>query len=452
LHQSTGGCQSILPPAAANCRPATIILASAAWRAQITGINRKIDSSRVLEGTRRMVAGSDRGRTDWVAPVCMVLLALIGVLFIYSAQYPAGSGFWVRQLIWIAAGAVLYTVVANIDYKIYLENALWFYLGAIILLLLIWTPLGVEREGARRWLNLRVLAYQPSEAAKVSTLIMLASVLARSEWAGLQQAAWLLAKIFLLTGLPMVLIFLQPDLGSCLVIPPMLLSLLYLSRLSERFFTGVFVLTLIGGGVLGFDLWRYSAFLGEHQMSAMEARGKYQETSWMPLRDYQRERIMTFVAPEVVDPRGTGSAWNAVQAQQAVGTGGLLGKGWLNGLQARLGYLPRSVAHNDFIFAVIAEETGFIGATTVLGIFALLLFNGIRIAGCARDRFGLLLAAGVTVIFLIHVFINMGMTIGMTPITGLPLPFVSYGGSFMLSCCFLQGMIQSVHRYRRRFD
>ena len=160
---------------------------------------------------------------------------------------------------------------------------------------------------------------------------------------------------------------------------------------------------------------------------------------------------MTFIAPEVVDPRGTGSAWNSNQAQRAVGTGGLLGKGWQSGLQARLGYLPRSVAHNDFIFAVLAEEKGFIGGLLVIGLFTVLLANGVRIAGMSRDRFGMLLAVGVTVIFTIHVFINIGMTIGLTPITGLPLPFLSYGGSFILSCCFLQGIIQSVHRYRRAF-
>jgi rod shape determining protein RodA len=186
-------------------------------------------------------------------------------------------------------------------------------------------------------------------------------------------------------------------------------------------------------------------------MTALEARGMYQETSWLPFRDYQRERIMTFIAPEVVDPRGTGSAWNSNQAQQAVGTGGMFGKGWQSGLQARLGYLPRSVAHNDFIFAVLAEEKGFIGGLLVIGFFTLLLANGVRIAGMARDRFGMLLAVGVTVIFTIHAFINIGMTIGLTPITGLPLPFLSYGGSFILSCCILQGIVQSVHRYRRAF-
>ena len=157
------------------------------------------------------------------------------------------------------------------------------------------------------------------------------------------------------------------------------------------------------------------------------------------------------ISPESVDPRGIGISWNYRQSLQAVGTGGPFGKGWTNGDQAQLGYLPRSVAHNDFIFAVLAEELGFAGASLVVGIFCILLINNLRMAVLARDRFGLLLIVGVSVIIMIHVFVNIGMTIGITPITGLPLPFVSYGGSFILSCCILQGMVQSVHRYRRSF-
>ena len=135
---------------------------------------------------------------------------------------------------------------------------------------------------------------------------------------------------------------------------------------------------------------------------------------------------MSFVAPEAVDPRGIGASWNYRQSKQAVGTGGPFGKGYTQGDQAQLGYLPRSVAHNDFIFAVLAEEMGFVGAALVTGIFVVLTGNTLRIAGGARDRFGLLLATGVSVIFMVHIFVNIGMTIGMMPITGLPLPFVSY--------------------------
>jgi rod shape determining protein RodA len=412
---------------------------------------KQLDTGRLLDTTRRLISNTDGTRTDWISPVCMLLLSVIGIFFIYSAQAFIGGTYWIRQMIWIVLGTGVYLVVSRIDYKIYLENAFWIYAAAIALLLLIWTPIGVEREGARRWLNFGIMAYQPAEAAKVCTAIMIASILARSELGTIRKSLWTLLKVFAVTAIPMILIFAQPDLGSCLIIPPMMLALLYVSRLSQRFFLSVFAFVVLLGTLIGFDLYRYSGFLEEQNLSAMEARGAYQEQSWVPLRDYQRERIMTFIAPEVVDPRGTGSAWNSNQAQQAVGTGGLTGKGWLSGLQARLGYLPRSVAHNDFIFAVLAEEKGFIGGLLVIGLFTLLLANGVRIAGMARDRFGMLLAVGVTVIFTIHVFINIGMTIGLTPITGLPLPFLSYGGSFILSCCILQGIVQSVYRYRRAF-
>lgn len=415
-------------------------------------IERRIDSSRLLYQTRRIIQQTTEGRTDLVGPVCILLLSAIGIAFIYSSQVYSGSDFWIRQLVWLVLGTGVYIVVSRIDYSFYLSNALWFYLAALFLLLLIYTPVGMEREGARRWLDFKVLAYQPAEAAKVCSLIMLASVLARSELGTIRQSVWVLTKVFFITILPLILIFLQPDLGSCLIIPPMMLTLLYISKLSQRFFAGVFVVCLLGTSIIGIDLFQYSQFLKSENLTALEARGQFQDQSLLPLRDYQRERIMTFVAPEVVDPRGTGSAWNSVQAQQAVGTGGLFGKGWSQGLQARLGYLPRSVAHNDFIFAVLAEESGFFGGILVIGLFSVLLANGVRIAANARDRFGTLLAAGVTVIFLIHVFINIGMTIGLTPITGLPLPFLSYGGSFILSCCILQGIVQSVNRHRRRFD
>ncbi|MFP4281034.1 MAG: FtsW/RodA/SpoVE family cell cycle protein [Opitutales bacterium] len=413
-------------------------------------INRQIDHRRLFEQTRRILTPGEAGRTDWLGPVIILLLALFGVVFIHSATLTAGGNYWARQLVWMVLGAGVYVVASQLDYKLYLENALWFWLGAVLLLLLIFTPLGVTREGATRWLNFVVMNFQPSEAAKAATLIMVASILARSELGTVGQSVYALGKTLLVMLIPMILIFLQPDLGSCLIIPPVVLALLYVSRLSQRFFVAVFVFSMLFGTWLGADLYRYAAFLQANELTAHEARGQYQEESFFPfLRDYQRERIMGFVNPAVIDPTGTEAAWNRNQSMRAVGAGGPLGKGRGKGLQAQLGYLPRSVAHNDFIFAVLAEERGFVGAGLVIGLFGALLANGVRIAGQARDRFGMLLAVGVTVIFLIHIFVNIGMTIGLTPITGLPLPFLSYGGSFLLSCCFLQGIVQSVYRHRR---
>ena len=283
----------------------------------------------------------------------------------------------------------------------------------------------------------------------VAVLLITASLLVRSEIGTVRQSLGVLGKLALAVGAPMLLILLQPDLKSAIVLPPMVFSMLYVSRLSGRFFAGALAAFLVVTGVVAWDTWRYMDFMESHGYSFQNDRGLYEKHSWVPLHDYQRNRILSFVDPDKIDPMGIG--WNQRQSLISVGSGGLSGKGWTEGTQARLGYLPRSVAHNDFIFSVIAEEKGFLGSITVLSLFGLMLFNGIRIAGLARDRFGTLLALGVTVLFMVHVFVNIAMTIGLVPITGIPLPFISYGGSFVLSCCLLQGLVQSVYRFRKDF-
>jgi rod shape determining protein RodA len=250
-------------------------------------------------------------------------------------------------------------------------------------------------------------------------------------------------------GFPLVLILLQPDLKSAIVLPPMVFSMLFVSKLSSRFFAGALAAFLLVVSIVAWDTWRYANFMESHNYSYLRDRGKFEPHSIVPLHDYQRNRIISFVAPDKIDPMGIG--WNQRQSLISVGSGGVLGKGWTEGTQAQLGYLPRSVAHNDFIFSVIAEEKGLLGSLTVLSLFGLVMFNGIRIAGLARDRLGTVIAVGVTVLFMVHVFVNIAMTIGLVPITGIPLPFISYGGSFVLSCCLLQGLVQSVYRFRKDF-
>jgi len=229
--------------------------------------------------------------------------------------------------------------------------------------------------------------------------------------------------------------------------------MLYVSKLSPRFFVGALGAFLVLVGLVAWDGVRYVKFMEAHGFDFQRDRGKFEDSrkALMPFRDYQRNRILAFAAPETIDPNMVGAGYNLSQSRISVGSGGLTGKGWTEGTQAQLGYLPRSVAHNDFIFAVIAEEKGFLGSLTVLGLFGIVLFNGIRIAGSARDRFGTLLAIGVTVLFTVHVFVNIAMTIGLVPITGIPLPFISHGGTFVVSCCLLQGLVQSVWRFRKDF-
>ena len=398
---------------------------------------------------------ADRMRSDCLNPFCVLLLCLIGVLFIYSAQYTNGGSDWKKQLLWVTMGFGLYAIVASVNYKIYLRFAHYLYAGGILGLLLATkiSPISVEMMGARRWVDIGITIVQPAEAAKVGTLIMAASILARSELGSFADSIVVLIKITAVFLLPMLLIFLQPDLGSSLVFPPMIFALLFISRLSEKFFLTAFALFAMAVAVLAVDIRGYSQHITQQRETAQsDASTIGQYKSILPIHNYQRDRILTFVAPDIVDPEGTGASWNAKQAKISAATGGATGKGLLKGTQAQLGYLPQAVAHNDFIFSVVAEETGFLGSAFVVGLFCLMVANGIRIAGLSKDRFGMQLAVGVSVLFLVHFFINIGMTIGITPITGLPLPFLSYGGSFVLSCFFLQGLVQSVYRYRKDYQ
>ena len=400
-----------------------------------------------------MMHPDDRRRIDLLSPLCILLLCSISILFIYSAQYTHGGGDWKKQLFWVTLGLGTYSVVSVINYKIFLGYAHFIY-GAGICGLLLATklsPISVEMMGARRWVDIGITTIQPTEGAKIGTLIMVASILARSELGSVRDSLLVLAKVAVVFLIPMLLIFLQPDLGSSLVFPPMIFALLYISRLSERFFVSAFALFAVAVSVVGVDVYAYSQHL--EQMRAAENTGtttiSEEYHSLLPIHNYQRNRILTFVAPDVVDPGGTGASWNAKQSKISAATCGIVGNGLFKGTHAQLGYLPQAVAHNDFIFSVIAEETGFLGSAFVVGLFCLMVANGIRIAGLARDRFGMQLAIGVSVLFLVHFFINIGMTIGITPITGLPLPFLSYGGSFVLSCFILQGLVQSVYRHRK---
>jgi len=397
-----------------------------------------------------------RAHWDALTPFALVGLSLFGVAFIYSAQLSVNGSDWIKQAVFLGVGAVLYVSVSLIDYRFWLGIAHWIYVLAIIPLLLVLLPgIGTEVYGSQRWINLGFFSFQPSETAKVAILLITASTLIRNEVGTIQQSLGVLGKLALAVGFPMLLVLLQPDLKSAIVLPPMVFSMLYVSKLSVRFYAAALGAFLLLVSVVAWDSYGYVRFMESHGYfkteSKSQKREKYEDRSWIPLHDYQRDRILAFAWPDKVDPQGTGITYNLNQSLITVGSGGITGKGWQQGTQAQLGYLPRSIAHNDFIFSVISEELGFVGSITVLGLFGLVLFNGIRIAGLARDRFGTLIALGVTVLFMVHVFVNIAMTIGLVPITGIPLPFISYGGSFVFSCCLLQGLVQSVYRFRKDF-
>lgn len=382
----------------------------------------------------------------------MLLLASIGILFIYSAQSFIGGGQWKSQIVWLLIGMGVYVAVSLTNYALFMKYSHWLWLTAVAMLLAVaipGSPVAVSRYGATRWLNLGFYTFQPVEIAKLAGIVISASILTRSEVGDIKDSLQVLAKMALAISIPFGLILLQPDLGSALVIPIFVFAQLYASNLSKRFFTTAILLFVALVGTILIDNHNYVKFLDENGIDPQHVNGRYQETTWFPLKDYQRNRILTFVNPDKADPRGTG--WNREQSIISVASGGLFGKGVKQGSQAQLGYLPRSVAHNDFIFSVLAEEAGFIGSAVVISLFGIVLANSLRIAGQAKDRFGTLLVLGVVALFSVHIFVNIAMTIGLMPITGLPLPFLSHGGTFMVSCCILLGLVQSVYRYRKDF-
>jgi rod shape determining protein RodA len=388
---------------------------------------------------------------DFINPFCMLCLVFLGITSIYSAQLSIHGGQWRGQLLWALLGGVLYICCARIHYCFFLRYAHWLYILGIISLLLLWSPLGVRRYGALRWLSAFGMHVQPAEVAKFSTMIMMAAILTGVKMGKIRESRLPLLRVCIVFLIPWLLIFLQPDLGSALTLPPILLALLYVSQLSKKFFLFIFATAVLLFAIVSWDIYRYRNFLDENNLSPGQHGGLYQSHSLIPLRDYQRNRIIGFIAPEMVDPHGTGISWNLRQSLISIGSGGLLGKGHGEGMQAQLGYLPKSVSTNDFLFSVLGEERGFLGAFFALTQLCIIVFNTLRIGGLAHDRFGRYLAVAIAMFFLVHILVNIGMTIGFMPITGVPLPFLSYGGTFLIICCGLQGIVQSIYHRRQNF-
>lgn len=405
------------------------------------------------------------GRMDKITPLAIIVLCVFGVLGIYSSGSFRGSDEWFKQIIFIGLGTFVYIALAITPPKFFKDNAIFIYgIGALLLV-----PIAISAlinvdfgnfihdvNGSRRWYFLGSFGLQPSEFSKITTLIFMAKVLSFSPLSTFRKSYGNVIKAFVIMGVPAMLIIVEPDLGSTLVYPPITLALLWMAGLKSRFFITIFAIGAILGSIIAVDIYFYRERIVEYYEAqdqrprdpARDIRGQYQAVSWVPLKDYQRERLLSFIDPETIDPRGIGSSWNVRQSLICVGKGGLTGAGFSNGMQAKLGYLPELAAHNDFLFSVIAEEYGFAGCATILGLYLLMLLRIIQIAYKMTDPFCSLLATGISAILLIHILINIGMNIGLMPVTGLSLPFMSYGGSFVLSCFILLGILQSVYAHR----
>jgi rod shape determining protein RodA len=373
--------------------------------------------------------------------LAMVGLILIGVAFVHSASSLRESallrGQYLRHAGIAAAGLLCYLTLAYLDYRVLLRWSWVIYvlsIGLLVLVLLI----GTVQMGARRW----VFGIQPSEVAKLATLLVVSYFLGRR---GAARGVWAYLVALLLMVLPMALIVRQPDLGSALVFVPTVLAVVFAANIAPRTYWCVLAATVLVAGLVV-----AAVVASEDERLDPETRLRLQQAT--QLTDYQRKRVTMFLYPER-DPYGDG--WNRRQSEIAVGSGGVWGKGYLRGDQNVLGYLPAKVSSNDFIFSVLAEEAGFAGSMTVLLLFAGVILSACAVAVRCRDGVGRLVCVGVATLIFCHMFVNMGMTVGLLPVTGVPLPFISYGRTFMLTIMVGLGLVQSVavhaHRTAPRF-
>jgi rod shape determining protein RodA len=359
---------------------------------------------------------------DPVLVLTALALTGVGLLAIYSAKIQtlteqglSPMHYITPQLIGMVLGIGAMVAAAVIDYRHLRTYAAVGYLAALLLLVLVITPLGTEVNGSQRWIAVPGFRLQPSELAKIAVLVAIAALLhERKGEPGLTAIAVCLA----LTAVPMGLVLLQPDLGTSIV------------------FIWLAAILFLIGGVKG----RYLVAL-----SVAAVAGIIAVFSMDLIQDYQLLRLTAFL--DAGDPSlAQGPVFQTRQSVIAIGSGQFGGKGLFQGTQTSLSYVPEN--HTDFIFTVIGEEFGFVGAATVLGLFLVLIWRGLRIAVIAKDLFGTLLASGIVAMLALQVFVNVGMTIGIMPVTGIPLPFVSYGGTSLIVWFATVGLLLNVHMRR----
>ena len=374
---------------------------------------------------------------NWLSFLSMVALAAIGVVFIKSAgearTVATLQDAWRLHAATALFGLIIYFTLSFVDYRKILDLCSTPYFLISLILLVAVLAFGSKVFGGKRWL----LFFQPSEVAKPAVILMLAKVFGRADRpASAYGLTGLLYGLGIL-AMPALLIIAEPDLGTALVLVPAALTMLLCARVCLKVLVPVLLIFLLAAaGVLG------AVHVAE---TTPDPALKDRIYRCLPLRDHQRERLKTFLDPEA-DPYGGG--WNLRQAKISIGSGSLTGKGIGKGEQKFLGYLPPSVSMNDFIFCVLAEETGFVGAATVLALFLVLLLSGLWTAVRSNDDRGRLVAIGVMTLVFVHVYINIAMSIGLMPITGLPLPFISAGKTFLVVLLASLGIVQSISLHR----
>ena len=393
---------------------------------------------------------------DYIQIAAMAVLLAVGVVFIYSTGVqigtPASEGYYLRQLQWITIGLCFYVSLALVDFRKIMIPAVLFYpvcIGLLIAVLLV----GTKVWGAQRWINIPGvnIRLQPSELTKLALIFVLAGLFSsrmftiapeEMTFRGKRASQWITILIAAgLIGLPFLLIMKEPDLGSALVLPPIGAAIVFVAGIRRKLLAWILILL-----TSVFCLAAVNEFWPHREVNRSTGAVTLTYPGIRPfLRPYQRERMLTFFDPERDLHR---FGYNRHQALLAVGSGGLTGKGIGKGTQNLLGFLPQSVSNNDFIFAVIAEETGFFGCMVLFGAYIMLFYSILRTALTTESCYGRYFSVGVATMLFVHIFINTGMSIGVTPVTGLSLPLVSYGGSFMVTVLAALGVMQSIYRFR----
>ncbi len=351
--------------------------------------------------------------------LAMIALVGYGLAMIYSATFERTSAqidpLVYHQALYGILGLLLFLVLSGLDYHV-LGNLAWpLYLGAVLLLSLVLIA-GRILHGSQRWIDLGPMQFQPSEFAKVCVILALGKYLAsRSEDLKRPDVVGL---SILIPAVPLALVELQPDFGTATVYAAIWLGMLFAADVPLRYFSGFFGFAAAAAPV-----------------------------AWLGMHDYQRQRILTFLNPQS-DPLNTG--YNSIQALISVGAGELTGRGYLSGSQSQLHFLR--VQYADFIFSVLAEELGFVGALALLVLFGILLLRGFRAANRSREKFGRLVSCGVVTMIAYQVVVNVGMNVGLLPVTGVPLPMISYGGSALMTFMGALGILESVVMRHRKFE
>lgn len=398
-------------------------------------------------------------RLDWRLAFAALGLLAIGLATVYSATSVPGMhhGLWVKQALWLGVALIAAYLATGIHYRIYESLAYPLYAISLVLLAAV-LVVGTSAMGAKRWIDFGTLRFQPSEIAKIATVFVLARRFDQPDLDLTRFRTWFSALLIVLV--PFALVAREPDLGTSLAFPVMLVAMYFWAGMplgqlalglspvlnvalffvthSLWWFGGLFAL------MLGLVRPRLPVLLAVLALNG--AVGWAVPHLWDHMHDYQKRRIETFLDPGN-DPYGSG--YQIIQSKIAIGSGGVTGKGYLKGSQKALAFLP--MRHTDFIYSVVGEEFGLLGSLTVVLLYAVVILRGYRLATIARNGFASLMAAGVVSGLFYHIMVNMLMTIGWAPVTGLPLPLLSYGGTALIVNCIQLGLLQNVAVRRQEY-